>query len=388
MGKFSCYRVLECDRKISEMISGWSPYYVSTLRAMYDAEQGKETNWIDMNPFGINGKEGVYNKVVEFNKKLLQEQYQRIYDEKHTGTNKRSKFKNLSKSIIKSIKELKSAKLPNETINDRVNMLAMMFTKVVDDTLAEARKAGSNISREDIIKGVKVTENGKTIYKYGETYIFNKMHHCVEANLNSSMNDYDDLIKNENDEELKEEYLKDKDEEYEKYKQIFENWVALTTIARIKIKQTEGIKLGNDKVFADYANEGNFLEDDAFNDFDPQEIVRDGFQKLSDSTSSLGSLSKEVRLALSRIPMPKIIRDERGNVVDVEVNIEDGIPKSVERDDLFIPKYLDPVKSHQFLIALFKGAKDSEQMMEILRNYIDKHPKSIYAYVLPVLESN
>lgn len=388
MGKFSCYRVLECDKIISEKISNWSPYYVSTLRAMYDAEKGKESDWMGMKPIGINGEEGVYNILVDFNKKLLQEQYQRIYDEEHTGTNKRSKFKNLSKSIIKSIKELKNARLPNETINDRVNMLAMMFTKVVDDTLAEARKAGSNISREDIIKGVKVTENGKTVYKYGEQYIFDKMHRCVEANLDSSMTMYDKLIDKEKDEELKEEYLEDKDEEYEKYKQIFENWVALTTIARIKIKQTEGIKLGNDKVFADYANEGNFLEDDTFNDFDPQEIVRDGFQKLSDSTSSLGSLSKEVRLALSRIPMPKIIRDERGNIIDVEVNIEDGVPKSVERDDLFIPKYLDPVKSHQFLIALFKGAQDSEQMMEILRKYLDKHPKSIYAYVLPVLESN
>ena len=388
MGKFNCYRVLECDKIISEKISNWSPYYVSTLRAMYDAEKGKESDWMGMKPIGINGEEGVYNILVDFNKKLLQEQYQRIYDEEHTGTNKRSKFKNLAKSIVKSIKELKNARLPNETINDRVNMLAMMFTKVVDDTLAEARKAGSNISREDIIKGVKVTENGKIVDKYGEQYIFDKMHRCVEANLDSSMNDYDDLIDKEEDEELKEEYLEEKDEEYEKYKQIFENWVALTTIARIKIKQTEGVKLGNDKVFADYANEGNFLEDDTFNDFDPQEIVRDGFQKLSDSTSSLGSLSKEVRLALSRIPMPKIIRDERGNIIDIEVNIEDGIPKSVERDDLFIPKYLDPVKSHQFLIALFKGAQDSEQMMEILRNYLNKHPKSIYSYVLPVLESN
>lgn len=390
MGKFSCYRVLECDRTIAEKISNWSPYYVSTLRAMYDAKynEGKESDWMGMKPFGINGEEGVYNKLVKFNRELLQEQYQRIYDEKHIGTNKRSKFKNLAKSIIKSIKELKSAKLPNETINDRVNMLAMMFTKVVDDTLAEARKAGSNISREDIIKGVKVTENGKTVYKYGEQYIFDKMHRCVEANLDFSMTIYDELINKEKDEELKEEYLEDKDEEYERYKQIFENWVALTTIARIKIKQTEGVKLGNDKVFADYANEGNFLEDDTFNDFDPQEIVRDGFQKLSDSTSSLGSLSKEVRLALSRIPMPKIIRDEYGNIIDIEVNIKDGVPKRVERDDLFIPKYLDPVKAHQFLIALFKGAKDSEQMMEILRNYLDKHKKSIYSYVLPVLESN
>lgn len=392
MGKFSCYRVLECDRKISEMISNWSPYYVSTLRAMYDAKHndGKESDWMGMDPIGINGQEGVYNKVVKLNQELLQEQYQRIYDEEHTGTNKRSKFKNLSKSIIKSIKELKSARLPNETINDRVNMLAMMFTKVVDDTLAEARKAGSNISREDIIKGVKVTENGKTVYKYGETYIFNKMYSHVVANLNFAMSKYDEWYNETDDEELKEQYLEDKDEEYEKYKQIFENWVAFTTIARIKIKQTEGIKLGNDKVFADYANEGNFLEDDTFNDFDPQEIVRDGFQKLSDSTSPLGSLSKEVRLALSRIPMPKIIRDERGNVVDVKVKIneEDGTPESVECDDLSIPKYLDPVKSHQFLIALFKGAKDSEQMIEILRNYLNKHPKSIYAYVLPILESN
>ena len=390
MGKFSCYRVLDCDKKISDLISNWTPYYVSTLRALYDERNndGKESNWDDMPVIGINGEEGIYNKLRDFNRELLQKQYQKIYDEEHTGTNKRSKFKNLTKSIVNSIKSLKKLGLPNEVINDRVNMLAMIFTKVVDDTLWEERNAGSNISREDIIKGVKVTENGKTVYKYGEQYIFDKMHRCVEANLDSSMTMYDKLIDKEKDEELKEEYLEDKDEEYEKYKQIFENWVALTTIARIKIKQTEGVKLGNDKVFADYANEGNFLEDDTFNDFDPQEIVRDGFQKLSDSTSSLGSLSKEVRLALSRIPMPKIIRDEHGNIVNIEVNIEDGIPKSVERDDLFIPKYLDPVKAHQFLIALFKGAKDSEQMMEILRNYLDKHPKSIYSYVLPVLESN
>lgn len=392
MGKFSCYRVLECDKIISEKISNWSPYYVSTLRAMYDAEynDGKESDWMSMPAIGINGQEGVYNKLIKFNRELLQKQYQKIYDEKHTGTNKRSKFKNLAKSIIKSIKELKSARLSNEIINDRVNMLAMMFTKVVDDTLAEARRAGSNISREDIIKGVKVTENGKTVYKYGKQYIFDKMHHCVEANLNFAMSKYDKWYDETDDEELKEQYLEDKDEEYEKYKQIFENWVALTTIARIKIKQTEGVKLGNDKVFADYANEENFLEDDTFNDFDPQEIVRDGFQKLSDSTSSLGSLSKEVRLALSRIPMPKIIRDERGNIVDIDVKIneKDGTPESVECDDLSIPKYLDPVKAHQFLIALFKGAKDSEQMMQILRNYLYKHPKSIYSYVLPVLESN
>lgn len=392
MGKFSCYRVLDYDKTISEKISNWSPYYVSTLRAMYDEQynDGKESNWDDMPVIGINGEEGIYNKLRDFNRELLQKQYQKIYDEEHTGTNKRSKFKNLTKSIVNSIKSLKKLGLPNEVINDRVNMLAMIFTKVVDDTLWEERKAGSNISREDIIKGVKVTENGKTVYKYGEPYIFDRMHHCVEANLNFSMNVYDEVINEESDEELKEEYLEDKDEEYNKYKQIFENWVALTTIARIKIKQTEGVKLGNDKVFADYANEGNFLEDDTFNDFDPQEIVRDGFQKLSDSTSPLGSLSKEVRLALSRIPMPKIIRDEHGNIVDIDVKIneEDGTPESVERDDLFIPRYLDPVKSHQFLIALFKGAKDSEQMMQILRNYLDEHKKSIYSYVLPVLESN
>jgi hypothetical protein len=392
MGKFSCYRVLDYDKTISEKISNWSPYYVSTLRAMYDEQynDGKESNWDDMPVIGINGEEGIYNKLRDFNRELLQKQYQKIYDEEHTGTNKRSKFKNLTKSIVNSIKSLKKLGLPNEVINDRVNMLAMIFTKVVDDTLWEERKAGSNISREDIIKGVKVTENGKTVYKYGEQYIFDKMHRCVEANLNFAMSKYDKWYDETDDEELKEQYLEDKDEEYEKYKQIFENWVALTTIARIKIKQTEGVKLGNDKVFADYANEGNFLEDDTFNDFDPQEIVRDGFQKLSDSTSPLGSLSKEVRLALSRIPMPKIIRDEHGNIVDIDVKIneEDGTPESVECDDLSIPKYLDPVKSHQFLIALFKGAKDSEQMMEILRNYLDKHPKSIYAYVLPVLESN
>jgi len=69
MGKFSCYRVQECDKKISDLISNWTPYYVSTLRALYDERNndGKESDWDKMDIIGTNGKGGILNTLIEFN---------------------------------------------------------------------------------------------------------------------------------------------------------------------------------------------------------------------------------------------------------------------------------------------------------------------------------
>ena len=217
--------------------------------------------------------------------------------------------------------------------SNRINMLAGMFSTIVDDI----QKANPQYSREAIMKGVK--ENGDMAF--GEFRIFEKIYdnmlrlHSVYAQMN-------------------------KVEEASKVMQIIENWSALTTFVRMKLRDTEGVKLGNTIEYADSALESNFGENDIDRIFTADESTRESWQNISGMESAFGSIGQQVRRFISRLPLMELSETE--DPVTGEIRA-----KWVEqRDDLGYVQTIDPVKAHQALAEIFRGMTSVTEMKQAL----------------------
>lgn len=282
------------DDVIASKVTGWNKYLVANLRGLYQ----------ERNP---EAETPTAETLIEFRRSLSKEDSKRLLD--------------AINSPAVSYTQLRDDFNAEERFN-RISMISTMFSDIVDAVQEEY----PSVSRKDIIAGFTV--DGQQAG--GVAGIFNEIYDTLQSQ-------YSDAIE-ENDTETA-----------AKYQKVFDNWGALISFAKIRIRDAEDLKLGQDINFANDSNPNNFNENDMTEKFVMEESKREGWMEQAEFESSFGSVGKQVRKVIGRVPVYK-----------------DG---EVVLDDLGFPVMQDPVRMHQELLDVLRGAGSETEMMNALREY-------------------
>lgn len=294
-----CYNPIKgIDDVIASKIQGWNEYRVATLRGMYDESHSSPLDTSDL------------DKAVQ---DLIS--YRRGLEKMNAES-----IKTTSSNLSESYQKLKESFSAEERFN-RINMISTMFS----DRLDALQEANPSLSRKVICNGF--VSNGKLVA--GQFSVFEGV--------------YNDLL----------EYYSEAVEEGDmdtanSYKKVLENWGALVSHARMRLRDTEELRLGDKIEYADDTNPDNYNDNKLSELYDASESKREAWQETSDMHSAFGSVGKQVRKLLGSIQ-----RVENGEEV---------------YDDLGFPIMLDPVKAHQSLIEILRGVTSERQMIGLLRN--------------------
>lgn len=217
---------------------------------------------------------------------------------------------------------------------NRISMISTMFSDIVDAVQEE----NPSVSRRDIVAGFTI--DGQQVG--GIAGIFNEIYDTLQSQYSDAVQEGDT-------------------ETASKYQKIFDNWGALLSFAKIRIREAEDLKVGQDISFADDANPNNFNDNDMTEKFIMEESKREGWMEQAEFESSFGSIGKQVRKVIGRTPQYK-----------------DGQPVL---DDLGFPVMQDPVRMHQELLDVLRGVGSETEMMNALREY-----SSTAGWVSPFME--
>ncbi|WEY17546.1 putative RNA polymerase [Kolpuevirus frurule] len=282
------------DDVIASKVTGWNKHLVANLRGLYQ----------ERNP---EAETPTAETLIEFRRSLSKEDSKRLLD--------------AINSPAVSYTQLRDDFNAEERFN-RISMISTMFSDIVDAVQEEY----PSVSRKDIIAGFTI--DGQQAG--GVAGIFNEIYDTLQSQ-------YSDAIE-ENDTETA-----------AKYQKVFDNWGALISFAKIRIRDAEDLKLGQDINFADDSNPNNFNENDMTEKFVMEESKREGWMEQAEFESSFGSVGKQVRKVIGRVPVYK-----------------DG---EVVLDDLGFPVMQDPVRMHQELLDVLRGVGSETEMMNALREY-------------------
>ena len=289
--------------KINSIVEGnnWTPYRVATLRGIYDENESI--------PLNVDNLDKAADTIMKYRVSLARKNMDKV--------NKVfSRKTSMSREFAKLHNQLKKSFSSEERFN-RVSMISTIFSDVVD----AIKEEHSELSRDTICKGINI--NGTIIG--GQSLIFSRVFDEIMSYYNEALEDNDT-------------------EKAEKYKAVIDNWAALTSYARIRLRDTEGLKLGEKLQFVDETNADNYAE--YVQSFDIEESKREAWQEENDKHSAFGSISKEVRRLLGSV----IKYNEEGEVYD----------------DLDFPIMLDPISAHQTISDLLVGVTSEKQMLEVL----------------------
>lgn len=294
-----CYNPIKgIDDVIASKIQGWNEYRVATLRGMYDESHSS--------PLDTSDLDKAVQDLISYRRDL--------------GKMSAESIKTTSSNLSESHQKLKESFSAEERFN-RINMISTMFS----DRLDALQEANPFLSRKVICNGF--VSNGKLVA--GQFSVFEGV--------------YNDLL----------EYYSEAVEEGDmdtanSYKKVLENWGALVSHARMRLRDTEELRLGDKIEYADDTNPDNYNDNKLSELYDASESKREAWQETSDMHSAFGSVGKQVRKLLGSIQ-----RVENGEEV---------------YDDLGFPIMLDPVKAHQSLIKILRGVTSERQMIGLLRN--------------------
>lgn len=300
----------------------FNPFRVATLRGMYDeVHQNSPLNTTNLDEAALT--------LAKFRQEIK--------------VGNQAKINSIGTNLAPSYKSLRKAFTAEERFN-RVNMIAAMFSAVVD----EIQKNNLQLSRRAIIDT-----------KVGEFNLFEKVYNQI-MQMQSVFRAKGDM------------------EKAAKFNQVLSNWSALTAFARMKLRDTEGIKLGNKMEFVDETDELNYGDNDLSQLIDPNESVREAWQSSNGLESSFGSVGQQVRRLISSLPIMEIV-----DVATADGRVmQKAQPK---RDDLGFAQTLDPVKVHQALMELLRGITSEAQMMGAFRNPRTGQAKSVW--MIPILDA-
>lgn len=294
-----CYNPIKgIDDVIASKIQGWNEYRVATLRGMYDESHSS--------PLDTSDLDKAVQDLISYRRDL--------------GKMNAESIKTTSSNLSESYQKLKESFSAEERFN-RINMISTMFS----DRLDALQEANPFLSRKVICNGF--VSNGKLVA--GQFSVFEGV--------------YNDLL----------EYYSEAVEEGDmdtanSYKKVLENWETLVSHARMRLRDTEELRLGDKIEYADDTNPDNYNDNKLSELYDASESKREAWQETSDMHSAFGSVGKQVRKLLGSIQ-----RVENGEEV---------------YDDLGFPIMLDPVKAHQSLIEILRGVTSERQMIGLLRN--------------------
>lgn len=244
---------------------------------------------------------------------------------------------NKGSNYTKAYKKLKKVLTAEQRLN-RVLMIAERFSQYVDSI-----QQRTGLSREAITNGYL---NEKNKFVFGQMAIFERIRQDLLADLGNLVCLIDNATK---DEPNLSEWKYKRDALYD----VLNNWGALVLYARIRLKDTEGIVLGNKLRYATVATSDMFADTEEFDaTYDPEEIApKEGWMRENDKQSSYESLGLTIRRFLARLPLVESIGEGQYAVV---------------KDDLGQIKYMDPQKAHNLLKEVVRGATNSSEMLNKL----------------------
>ena len=309
----TCYIPTTIDSEIAIKL-GWNPqtkqgefnpYRIATLRGMYDDEHPNKH--ID-----TSNVETAAQELASYRQHLKSKVAKEIHS---AGTN-----------LVKSYRQLRAAFTSEEQFN-RVTMISTMISQLLDNV----QRMNPGVSRTQLLEGYE--SNGRKVG--GQMAFFEKVYEA----LLDRQSQYMALPNGQGKEKA------------DKITKVLENWGALTTYVRIRLRDTEGIKLNNKEDFMSEANLDN-LDDNRLSELlDISESKKEAWQDANDMKSAFGNIGSKVRSVISMIP--RCSRNANGSI-------------TVERDDLGCEKMLDPVRVHQQLLDLLRGMTNSIDMMNRL----------------------
>ena len=189
--------------RINSTIEGdlWTPYRVATLRGIYDENESI--------PLSVEDLDKAAKEIIKYRATLAKRNM--------TKVNKIfSKQSSISREFAKLHKQLKGAFNSEERFN-RVSIITTMFS----DTIDAIKEEYPELSREAICKGTKVGN----IVVGGQSVIFSRVFNEIMSYQEEAIAEGDTV-------------------KAEKYKAVIDNWAALTSYARMRLRDTEGLKLG------------------------------------------------------------------------------------------------------------------------------------------------
>ena len=294
-----CYNPIKgIDDVIASKIQGWNEYRVATLRGMYDESHSS--------PLDTSDLDKAVQDLISYRRDL--------------GKMNAESIKTTSSNLSESYQKLKESFSAEERFN-RINMISTMFS----DRLDALQEANPSLSRKVICNGF--VSNGKLVA--GQFSVFEGVYDALLEYYSEAVEEGDMDTANS-------------------YKKVLENWGALVSYARMRLRDTEELRLGDKIEYADDTNPDNYNDNKLSELYDASESKREAWQETSDMHSAFGSVGKQVRKLLGSIQ-----RVENGEEV---------------YDDLGFPIMLDPVKAHQSLIEILRGVTSERQMIGLLRN--------------------
>ena len=244
--------------KINSIVEGnnWTPYRVATLRGIYDENESI--------PLNVDNLDKAADTIMKYRVSLARKNIAKV--------NKVfSRKTSMSREFAKLHNQLKKAFSSEERFN-RISMVSTIFSDVID----AIKEEHPELSRDTICKGINI--NGTIIG--GQSLIFSRVFDEIMSYYNEALEDNDT-------------------KKAEKYKAVIDNWAALTSYARMRLRDTEGLKLGEKLQFVDETNADNYAE--YVQSFDVEESKREAWQEENDKHSAFGSISKEVRRLLGSV---------------------------------------------------------------------------------------
>lgn len=294
-----CYNPIKgIDDVIASKIQGWNEYRVATLRGMYDESHSS--------PLDTSDLDKAVQDLISYRRDL--------------GKMNAESIKTTSSNLSESYQKLKESFSAEERFN-RINMISTMFS----DRLDALQEANPFLSRKVICNGF--VSNGKLVA--GQFSVFEGVYNDLLEYYSGAVEEGDMDTANS-------------------YKKVLENWGALVSHARMRLRDIEELRLGDKIEYADDTNPDNYNDNKLSELYDASESKREAWQETSDMHSAFGSVGKQVRKLLGSIQ-----RVENGEEV---------------YDDLGFPIMLDPVKAHQSLIEILRGVTSERQMIGLLRN--------------------
>lgn len=335
------------DRMAQFLDNGLTKEDVGALRGLYDMENSKPLISPLVDDASIQGLElaNIATKLMEYKHSQAKRHLQEMkYSQAH---------------MAKTFNQLYHVDGWNElTRRNRINMVASEFTQEVSRRLATAKKAGVPLNREQIVNGYKT--NGQ--YHDGQLSIFESIFDKFVDRFNEARSILSDLesLSEEERSELTSEDLEDiewANKVITEYPKILQNWSALCTFARMSLRDTESLKLGQTLEYAAPTSPDNFSMDSPMEDsYDLEESVREAWMIHQSETSAFGSLGSEIRRFLATIADV----DEAGNKIT---------------DDLGYIVKMDPIETHQYLADILRGITSESSMIRKLKALSNSDPK-------------
>lgn len=229
--------------KASQKEGQFNPMIIATLRGIYDDAHPNA-------PLNLENLTEATETLVKYRRQLSQVSAKSINS---AGSNLANRYR-----------LLKIALTAEERYN-RVNMVASLFSTVIDDI----QKANPTLSRKTIINGF--TTNGNKIL--GEFAIFDKVYNYLMTRQSMHMH-------RGTEEDINKAHA---------YRNVLANWSTIVPFVRMKLRDTEGIKIGNVLEYCATANPDNYDGNKLSELYDASEAKREAWQETNDAQSAFVS---------------------------------------------------------------------------------------------------